>query len=258
MRLWGSLAFILVGMSAGSLLDWAGNEATVWLLTLGAVATVVAGHALPRPATEDPNAGQSPAKLVGPEVRRLLAAPVFLAFIAGVSAIQAAHALFYTFGALHLQKQGISGLSIGVLWAIAVFAEVVLFAYAGRWLTRVSAGVLLLVGGVAAVVRWLAMSFDPPLGALVGLQVLHALTYAATHLGAMRFIAEAAPERAAGTAQALHSTFAAGIVMGVAVIMSGWLYESFAGGAYLAMAALAGVGLGASAFVWARWNGERL
>ncbi len=79
------------------------------------------------------------------------------------------------------------------MWAISVLAEVLLFAFARKVLKRVSPVHLLLAGGLAAIVRWVSMSFDPPLAALVGLQVLHAFTFGATHLGAMHFIADAVP-----------------------------------------------------------------
>ena len=55
---------------------------------------------------------------------------------------------------------------------------------------------LIVLGGGAAVVRWLAMGFDPPLALLVPLQMLHALTFGATHIGAIHFIGRVVPETA--------------------------------------------------------------
>lgn len=261
MRLWGSLSFVAVGLAGGLLIDQAGPAAAVWLLMLGSAATVAAAHTLPRPAERPARAdvgsgGKAP--MVSADVKRLARAPVFLAFLVAVSTAQASHALFYTFGALHLGQQGLSGAWIGGLWAIAVLAEVLLFAIAGSGLSRAGPRLLLAAGGLAAVLRWSVMSVDPPLGVLIGLQVLHALTFGATHLGAMRFIAAAAPVGTAGTAQALHSSFAAGIVMGGAILASGTLYERFHGSAFLAMAALGVVSLLATALIWRWWDGQRL
>ena len=94
-------------------------------------------------------------------------------------------------------------------------------------------------------VRWLAMAFDPAPAWLVPLQILHAGTFAATHLGAMQWIGAHVPAATAGTAQALLSTFTAGIAMSFAMLVSGPLYASFAGGAYLAMAVVCALGLAA-------------
>ena len=260
-RLWGSLSFVAVGLVGGALLDRVGAEAALWLLAIGAAATVAAGHALPRPDAppqDEGPPGPRPAGLISADVARLVRSPVFVAFILAVSTTQASHGLFYTFGALHLQKLGVSGTWIGVQWAVAVLTEVMLFAVAGSLLASAGPKLLIAAGGAAAVVRWTAMSFDPPLAVLVGLQGLHALTFGATHLGAMRFIAEAAPPAAAGTAQALHSSFAAGIVMGLSIMLSGTLYEAFAGRAFLAMAVLGLMSLLATLFIVRRWDGRRL
>ena len=90
------------------------------------------------------------------------------------------------------------------------------------------------------------MGFDPPLALLVPLQLLHALTFSATHIGAIHFIGRAVPETQAGTAQALYASVTGGIAMGGAMLVAGPLYAAYAGRAYWAMAALAAVALAAS------------
>ena len=78
------------------------------------------------------------------------------------------------------------------------------------------------------------------------LQVLHGVTYGATHIGAIHFITRAVPESQAGTAQALYASITGGIAMGGAMLLAGPLYADFGGRAYWAMAVLAAVGLVAS------------
>ena len=90
------------------------------------------------------------------------------------------------------------------------------------------------------------MGFDPPLALLVPLQILHGLTFGATHLGAIHFMARAVPEGQAGTAQALYASVTGGLAMGGAILLAGPLYAEFGGRAYWAMAVLAAVGLFAS------------
>lgn len=262
MRLWGSITFVAAGFIGGWLIDRVGSDAVIACILFGCLATVAAAWFLPervRVAGRAPVARKNPAPGLGIETaRRLVANPIFLAFLVAAGAAQGAHGMFYAFGALHWHTQGISNAWVGALWAIAIVGEVALFAYSGNVMRRWGPETLLVVATAAAVARWVMMSLSPPLAALVPLQTLHTLTYGASHLGAMHFISRAVPESAQGTAQALYATVASGLVMGATTLTSGWLYARVGGHAYLAMAALAAVGLAAALVVRARWTGSLL
>jgi PPP family 3-phenylpropionic acid transporter len=261
MRLWGSAAFIAAGFAAGALIDAMGAGIGIWLILAGAIATAGAAHLLPRPVTARvlPEASASePRRPRLAEAIRLAGAPVFLLFLLAAGAVHGSLATFYTFGALHWRGQGISAAWVGVLWAIGVGAEILLFAFSNALLLRLGPAALLMTGAAAGVVRWVVMAVDPPLAVLVPLQLLHGLTYGATHLGAIHFISRAVPERASGTAQALYATVAAGLALGLATIATGPLYTALGGHSYLAMAALAAAGLAAAVGVRRGWNGGEL
>lgn len=259
MRLWGSVAFVVATFAGGAVIERAGAASGMTMIVAATVATALASHLLPHPRLE---ARTKPASVRVPrlgEAMALLRSPVFVTFLIAAGAIQGAHATFYTFGALHWRSQGISAATTGALWTVGVGAEIALFAWSGWVMQRVWATTLLIAGGVAAVVRWTAMAFDPPLAMLFPLQVLHGFTYGAAHLGAIHLIARAIPDATAGTAQALYATVAAGIAMGGATLLSGQLITRLGGsGAYLGMALLAAVGLAAALAVRRSWDGERL
>lgn len=276
MRLWGSLTFIAASFIGGAMVDWAGRGVGIWLIVAGCAATVAAAYALPLSdaesdrrrrarAREETGALEPALQPAAPRrgidratVTQLVTNPWFLIFLLAIGSVQAAHATFYTFGAIHWRAGGLSSAWIGTLWAIGVLTEVALFAVSGRivgWLGPVR---LMLAGAMAAVVRWAAMSMDPSLAWLVPLQVLHGLTYGASHLGAIHFISRAVPDAAGGTAQALYATLAAGVFQGAATLLSGALYAHFGGLTYLAMAVLAAVGLAAVIVLQRGWNGKPL
>jgi PPP family 3-phenylpropionic acid transporter len=105
--------------------------------------------------------------------------------------------------------------------------------------------VLLTIGAAGGALRWAAMALDPPPFALPWLQLLHAASFGATHLGALGFVARHAPPGQGATAQG-YLAIAVGVTMAAATGLSGWLYGSFGSGAYVAMA-LAAVAGGAFA-----------
>ncbi len=242
MRLWGSLTFIGIGLIGGSLADVYGPAICVYTILFGAAMTAIAARLLPLDSPEPASSEMKRQPLFGEEAKSLIRSPVFLLFLAGVAAIQGSHGTFYSFGALHWQELGLSTSWTGALWAIAVLSEVALFAYATQLFQRSSPLDIILTGALAGVLRWGVMAFDPPLWLLAPLQVLHALTYGASHLGAMQFMAKAVPPRASGTAQALYAVMAAGCVIGGVTLASGAIYPALGGFVYLLPATLSVIG----------------
>jgi PPP family 3-phenylpropionic acid transporter len=100
-----------------------------------------------------------------------------------------------------------------------------------------------MVGAVGAAVRWAGMALDPPAYALPFLQVLHALSFGATHLGALTFIARRAPAGQGATAQG-YFAIALGLAMAASMTLAGWLFGAFGSAAYAAMALAAALGGG--------------
>ncbi len=247
MRLWGSLSFIAASVVGGWVVQGLGAGSAVWLVVAGGAMVTAAAHALSRPiGWARLKAATTPPRLRLGEAVGLLRSRSFLVFLFAAGAIQAAHATFYTFGTVHWASQGISAGWSGALWAIGVIAEIGLFAFSAAVLARLGPVSLIGLGGAAAVLRWLVMGFDPPLALLVPLQLLHGLTFGATHLGAIHYMGRVVPDAQGGTAQALYASVTGGIALGSAMLASGPLYASYGGMSYWVMAAVAFAGVGAA------------
>ena len=254
-RLWGSLSFIAGSVGGGYIVKFTGPELIIWLLC-GAYLLMLVGSFL-LPAGQPPR-GDRNARPRWRQVVPVLLHPVFLAFLAAASLIQASHALYYGFGTLHWQSTGIGDDIIGALWAVGVIAEVVLFAFARSSIAWAGPIGLVIAGGLAALARWLLTAMDPGLLWLFIIQAGHALTFGATHLGTMHFIARAAPERFHATVQGVHAAFSGGIVMALAMAGSGSLYENHGGSAYAAMAVMGLLGAVFALLASAKWDGGKL
>lgn len=250
-RLWGSLSFILASWGGGQWLAGRPESAILWLVLAGLGLTVVACWSLPdiRPTPAPPRAKP---------VRGLLRQPVFLLFLATVSLIQSSHGMLYGFGTLHWRAAGLSDGTIGLLWAEGVLAEVVLFAFSGRVVRRVGVVPLMLIAAAAGVARWTVTALSADLGVLLAVQLLHALTFGATHLAAMHFIQRAVPEEVSATAQGLYSAVAMGVVLASVIMASGGLYAWAGGHAFFAMTAMSVLGGVAAVALGRRWRGEEL
>jgi len=243
-RLWGSVAFIAANLTGGLLLGVLAPANLIWLIFAGNCVVVAAAFMLVRLPRDEAPRRSAPG-------RSHLRQPAFLAVAAAGSLIQASHAVYYGFSTLDWSAKGYGGITIGVLWALGVAAEIVLFALAPRLPPSVGPVTLILIGAVGATLRWIVTAFDPPLALLAPLQLLHALSFGATHLGTMMFLSRNASEGGRAAAQGDTAT-ANTLMMAAGSAASGVLYGLGGGYAYLAMAVLAVAG-GAFALVAARY-----
>jgi PPP family 3-phenylpropionic acid transporter len=234
-RLWGSVAFVLANLGAGFIIDRIAPIQIIWLL-FGSLVIVAAVSLTLRPIAPD---GGSVEEATAPGM--LLLSPGFWVVMGGASLIQASHAVYYGFSVLDWRAKGLDATSIGALWGLAVIAEIALFAISPRFPRRIGSLGLLGVGAFGAVLRWGVMSLNPPLVLLPMLQLLHAFSFGATHLGSMQLLARRAPARQFATAQGDFATGLA-MVMAGSMALSGVLYTDLGDRAYAAMALAAASG----------------
>ncbi|HET9715291.1 MAG TPA: MFS transporter [Pseudolabrys sp.] len=234
-RLWGSFAFIAGNLAAGFASDFIAAGDLIWLIVAASVLLALTSLTLgPLP----------PSAVVQTAVslrQSLLRDRAFVYVILASSLIQASHAMFYGFSAVQWRANGMDGSVIATLWALGVAAEIVLFALHSRLPPFLQPTLMLLVGACGAAMRWIGMALDPAPLALVALQLLHAISFGATHIGTLMFVAARAPSSQAATAQG-YLAMATGIAMAASSAASGVLYDAVGSGAYVAMAltALAG------------------
>lgn len=236
-RLWGSVAFILGNVGGGLVAEIIAPGHLIWLIVAAFCgATLSAFFLVPLL----PVAAPGDAVTLRPSL--LLRLPGVGRVIVAASLIQASHAAYYGFSVLHWHAEGYDAGFVGLLWASAVAAEIVLFALSGRMPSRVPPALLICIGGAAGVLRWITLAFDPAGPVLFAAQTLHALTYAATYLGTVAFLTRAVPGGLAASAQG-SLAIANGSLMALATMLAGFLYDSHGAGAYYAMAGFAACGI---------------
>lgn len=233
-RLWGSLSFIATTMGAGLMLGWIDPPVLVWVIAAGLGLTALSAVFLPdlRPAPHEHGTGT---------FKDLLAQPAFRWFLTTTALNQAGHTALYGFATLHWQQAGLSSTAIGVLWSEGTLAEVVLFLFAGPVTRAIRPEFLLLIGMAGGIVRWTALALTNDFQWLILFQILHAATFGAAHLGAMYFLQKAIPSGSAARAQGLYSALASGIMPGLMLPLTGWIYQNYDGGVFglMALTALA-------------------
>jgi PPP family 3-phenylpropionic acid transporter len=251
-RLWGSISFMLCTSGAGWLIGAYGADMVLALVLGGLLLNALTCHWLPDRRVESADAAS------GAPTRRLLLAPLFWLLLVGTGLVQASHTVYYGFFTLHLQSVGYGDGTIGMLWAEGVVAEIVLFYFSGTLLRHVRPTQLLLLGAIAAVIRWPITAETAALPVLIAVQILHAFTFGAAHLGAMHFMARAVPPALSASAQSLYSALVGGVALGLTLLAAGPLFERFAAGAFYYMAAMAVAGGFCCALLDRLWRGRQI
>jgi PPP family 3-phenylpropionic acid transporter len=234
----GSISFIVANVGGGVLVSRFGLDAMVaWVIVALATAAVSAFALLPDPPLASSH-------LLSPQARAgavadLLRNRRFVLLIAACGLIQAGHGFYYGFSTLVWRGQGIAPEIVGLLWACGVGVEVAFLWNLRIFERRLSPEMLILIAAAGGALRWLLMGFAPTGFVLWPLQAMHALSFAAAHVGAMRVLMREAPENAAAMAQTLYSATSAGLMAGGASLLSGVLYDSIGAHGYWAMSAIA-------------------
>jgi PPP family 3-phenylpropionic acid transporter len=236
-RVWGSVTFILASLASGVILASSPGD-QVLLLVLGA-STLVLLACLGLPSPPGPAGDGSRFSGLGSVIRDLR----FWNFVGAAAALQASHQVYYGFGTLYWRSLDFSDATIGLLWAEGVLAEIALFWRGERLVARFGPIGLMMLGGAAGIVRWTLAGWLSGLPSIAALQLLHAFTFGASHLGAMHFLSRNIPLSAAASAQSFYAAMSSGLGSGLVMLLAAALYAAYGGGAYLSMAALSAAGL---------------
>ena len=204
-RLWGSIGFIAAVLGIGWLLDYVSIAvlpiAITGLLTLTWISALVT-----------PEAHTSSHKQSSTGILRIVFSTEVLAFLVVYLLLQIAHSPYYVFFSLYLKQYHYSASMIGFLWALGVFAEIVLFMLMRRLLERVNLRKILLVSIALSSLRWfLTARYADSLSIILIAQLCHAATFASLHVVAMHLIQGYFGKHHQGKGQALYSSVSFGL-----------------------------------------------
>ncbi len=237
----GAACFIAGNLAAGWAIAAAASPLIVlWLnaglFTLAAAAALL----LPPPAAREahPRAHDSADAQRPAGLRAVLAIASFRSLLLVAGLIAGSHALYAGFATLYWQAAGLSPDFIGLLWAVAVASEVMMFFLLGpALLRRIGPAALTAAAAAAGVLRWSVMASTSSGLWMLLVQPLHGMTFAAQHLAAMAVLA-GMPGRLSATAQSAYAALGTGLASAVLTLAAGPLYERLGAGGFWAMALL--------------------
>ncbi len=232
-RLWGSVAFIGGSTIVGYLVAEFGADMILYTAMAGLL--VALSFAMrktdPMPITLNGQHAQRP------KLSSLLSDKPVLKFLLLVSLIQGSHAAYYGFSAIHWKSAGHSEDVIGYLWSLGVAAEVAVFALSKRLFAGSSLRTLFVIAAGGVMMRWGITASTTSILALVVVQLLHGVTFAAAHIAAIQYI-QNSEENKMVALQALYNAIPLGAFTALMTVFSGWGYDNWGALVFWVMAAM--------------------
>jgi PPP family 3-phenylpropionic acid transporter len=218
-RLWGSVGFIVAVAILGVFFDAFSIRYLIpisWVLLLCIFISCVSLRG-------------APTKKVSPSPvswRVLFRRPAVIAFFVSAFLLQLSFGAYYTFFSLYLESYHYSRTTIGLLWALGVVAEVILFLYIHRIMPKMGVAYLLCVSLLLTGIRWWVIAFfADTLWVIIVSQAIHAFSFGAAHAASIELIRQFFKGSHAGQGNALYSSLTYGIGGAIGALGSGLLWE---------------------------------
>jgi len=216
-RVWGSISFIAVVLALGRIIDLYSVQIIVVLILAGSLILSII-------STRIPGFESVKKKRLSGEAKSLLQKRVlvflFCAFLMLVS-----HSAYYGFFSIHLENLGYGSTFIGLAWALASTAEILVMIRSDRIFSRFSIESILIFSFLTAALRWLILFLAHSAAVILFSQILHAVTYGTFHISSILYIDRLAPDKAKTLGQAVNNATSYGLGLMVGFFLNGYLYE---------------------------------
>jgi PPP family 3-phenylpropionic acid transporter len=211
------VAFIAVVLILGKMVDRYGVGIVIAVALFISAAQALAATGMPRSPSRRAAQPHDAARLLSGHTLVFL----LCAFLMLVS-----HGAYYGFFSIHLAQLGHGGGFIGICWALASTAEVMVMVNSARLFDRFSFKRTLAVTFAAAAIRWGILYVAQSAVLILASQLLHALTYGAFHMAGILYMDQLAPASEKTLGQALNNAVTYGLGLTVGFFISGALYEA--------------------------------
>jgi PPP family 3-phenylpropionic acid transporter len=231
-RIWGSIGFVVFVLLLGAVFDYISVQYLPVFMLI--ILTVMFVNSLTIKGRELSNE-----HIESEGFLSLLKKPEVIGFLLAAFLMQLSFGAYYTFFSLFLERAGYSTTMIGVLWAVGVAAEILVFLIVHRLFKVIDYKIILVVSLLLAAIRWLLTGhFVDILWVLIILQLTHAATFGTMHAVSMHYVHQFFKGKHQGQGQALFASVAYGGGGAVGAILSGYVWSVDYGVTMFELAAL--------------------
>ena len=216
-RAWGSVSFILVVILFGRAIDQYPIRLILVLIFAGSLLQALGALRMPHFESADLSLGPKAGENL---LNRHVGIFLLCGFIMLVS-----HGTYYGFFSIHLENLGYSRAFIGLTWAVASIAEIVVMINSELVFRRFTLERVLIFSFGVAIVRWLMLfTVHSPIMILLA-QLLHAVTYGTFHMASILYMDRLTTEKTKTIGQVANNAVQYGLGLMTGFFLNGFLYE---------------------------------
>ncbi|AIQ34844.1 MULTISPECIES: MFS transporter [Paenibacillus] len=209
-----------LGAYAGGVYVSTFSVSTIWLpfLFFNVIAVLIA-FTLPKQAEENHMMRQSFTQ----GVRQLLGNRVFLAFLGGSFLVNQTMTAFGTYFVIAFQSVGGSTRYAGIALFLASVTNVPSMLFASKVIKKLGRERTLLLGALIYVLRWgIQVAFPYP-SVMIGVQVLHGLSFGFFYIAAVEYVSQITSNEMQATGQSVFNMVFSGFAGIVGNLLNGFL-----------------------------------
>ena len=218
-RLWGSIGFIVAAILLGIMIDSIGEKSLIYALLLTQLVIFLLAFILP---TKKVIFLPKKKRSIWPILKKREVVVLLLSCALMVSS----HGLLYNFYSIFLEQQGYSGTTIGLLWAVGVVFEIIIFLLMPRILNKFTLKAVLLISLGFAVIRFFLIgAYVDSMILLFIAQVMHAATFGSFHVASIQLIAHFFYNEHQARGQSLYNSITYGVGGAIGGLGGGYMIE---------------------------------
>jgi len=215
-RAWGSISFIVMVLVLGKIIDLYSIDIILILILAGSLILAAVSVGIPAIKPKKHELLQSGADSL---LERRVIIFLFCAFLMLVS-----HGAYYGFFSIHLENLGYGSTFIGIAWALASTAEILVMIKSDKIFDRFSLENVLFFSFMVSASRWMILFFAGSTLVILVSQILHAVTYGTFHMASILYIDRLAPSQAKTLGQAVNNALTYGLGLMVGFFVNGYVY----------------------------------
>jgi PPP family 3-phenylpropionic acid transporter len=217
-RLWGSIGFILTVMLLGKVLEYLNTQVIPYAMLIAMTGIWLISLVVPESSSRHLH-------IESTSFWTVIKRPEVIAFLVVCFLVQVSHGPFYTFYTIYLEQHHYDRGMIGLLWAVGVIAEVIVFLFMHKWLPKLGIKVVLLISAFLGAVRWVLVALFPThLELMLIAQLFHAASFGSFHVSAIAWVHHHFTGKHQGRGQALYSSVGFGAGGAIGSLYSGYFW----------------------------------